>query len=154
VFAPYQFRSCSLQFAKRLLPFGFEATGDQAVVRIDSTITALGALRLVARPLHRKTPLCQRTVVIGLDPLGGGECSFDAQWRECGEHSLRHRVVDLHGADVEAVDAASIRDCLTGAVIARRGGAAGVLGAQLASAVSADGETLQQSGSFSHGAAA
>ena len=39
---------------------------------------ALGALGLVARPLHRETPLRQRAVVISLDPLGGEERNFDA----------------------------------------------------------------------------
>jgi hypothetical protein len=92
--------------------------------------------------------------MISLDPLGGGERSFDAQWCERSQHGLRHRVVDLDGADVKAVDAASIGDRLAGAVITRRGGAAGVMGAQLAPAVSADGKTLKQGGSFSHGAAA
>ena len=92
--------------------------------------------------------------MIGFDPLGGGKRGFDAQWRERSQHGLRHRVVDLDGADVEAVEAAFILDRLAGAVIARRGGAAGVMGAQLASAVSADGKTLQQGGSLSHGAAA
>ena len=73
-------------------------------------------------------------VVIGLDPFGGGERSFDVQWCERSQHSLRHRVVDLDGADAEAVEAALILDPLAGAVITRTGGAAGVMGAQLASA--------------------
>ena len=84
------------------------------------------------------------SVVIGLDPLSSGERGFDAQWCERSQHGLRHSVVDLDGADVEAVEAAFIFDPLAGAVITRRGGAAGVMGAQLASAVSADGKTLQQ----------
>jgi hypothetical protein len=141
--APCKFGFRSLQFAKRLLPFGFEAAGDETVVWIDSAIMALSALRLVARPLHRETPLRPRAVVIGLDPLGGGECSFDAKRRERSKHGLRHRIVDLHGSDVEAIDAASIRDRLPGAVIARRSHATGVMGTQFASTLSADRETLQ-----------
>ena len=145
---------CSLKFAKRLLPFGFDAACDQTVLRIDGAITALGALRLIACSFHREAPLRQRPVVIGLDPLSGDERGFDADWCERSQHGLRHRVVDLDGADVEAVEAAFILDPLAGAVITWRGGAAGVMGAQLASAMSADGKTLQQRGSFSHGAGA
>jgi hypothetical protein len=102
----------------------------------------------------REAPLRQRPVAIGLDPLGGGDRSFDAQWRKRSQHGLRARVVDLDGTDVEAIEAALIHDPLTGAVITRRGGAAGVMGAQFAPAVPADGKTLQQGGSLSHGAAA
>jgi hypothetical protein len=56
-----------------------------------------------------------RSVVIGLDPLGSGDRSFDALWCERGQHVLRRRVVGLDGADVEAVEAASILDPLAGA---------------------------------------
>ena len=57
--------------------------------------------------------------MIGLDPLGAASAASRPEWREGGKHGLRHRVVDLHGADVEAVDAATIRDRLAGAVITR-----------------------------------
>src|SRR5689334_17870317 len=154
LFASRQLRFGSLQFAQQLLPFGFEPACDQTVIRIDSAITALGALRFIACALDREAPLGQRPIMIGLDPHGGGQGSFDAQWRECRQHGLRHRVVDLDGADVKAVEAASILNPFAGAVITRRGGAAGVVGAQPASAVSADGKTLQQGGSLSHGTAA
>ena len=89
--------------------------------------------------------------MIGFDPFSGGQCSLDAQRCERAQHGLRHRIVNLHGADVEAVEAAAMDDVLAGAVITWRGSATGVMRVQLASAVSADGETLQQSGSFSHG---
>ena len=110
-------------------------------------------MRLVACALDRETPLRQRAVVIGFDALGRGERGLDTERRERGKHGARHRLVDLHGADAQAVDAATIDDALAGAVIARRGGAAGVVRAQLASALSADGQPLQQGASFSHGTA-
>src|SRR2546427_347930 len=90
----------------------------------------------------RSSSFLSRAVVIVVDPLGGGARSFDAQWCERSQHGLRHRVIDLDGTDVEAVEAAFILDPLAGAVITRRGGAAGVMGAQFASAVPADGKTL------------
>jgi len=89
--------------------------------------------------------------VISFDPFSGGERSSDAERCERGEHGPRRRIVDLHRADVETVEAAAIDDVLAGAVITGRAGAACVMRVQLASAMSADGETLQQRGSLSHG---
>ena len=143
-----------LEFTQAVLPFGFETTSDEAVVGVDGAIATLGALRLVACALDRETPLRQRVVVIGFDALGRSERGLDTARRERGKHGVRHRLVDLHGADAKAVDAATIDDALAGAVIARRRGAAGVVRAQLASALAADGQPLQQCASFSHGAAA
>src|SRR6516165_1960652 len=143
-----------VELAQAVLPLGLDAAGDEAVVGVDSAIATLGALRLVACALDRETPLRQRAVVVGFDALGRGERGLDAERRERSKHGVRHRLVDLHGADAEAVDAAAVDDALAGAVIARRRGAAGVVCAQLASALSADGQPLQQSASFSHGTAA
>ena len=74
--------------------------------------------------------------------------------RKRGKHGLRYRLVDLHCSDAEAVDTASICDRIPRAVIAGRSCTTSVVGAQLASAMSAYRETLQQSSSLSHGTAA
>jgi hypothetical protein len=111
-------------------------------------------LRVVACPLDRETPLRQRTVVVGFDALRRGERGLDTKRRERGKHRARRHLVDLYGADVEAIDATALDDALASAVIACRYGAAGVVRAQPASALAADGQPLQQSASFSHGAAA
>src|SRR4029077_18236834 len=143
-----------LELAQRLFPFGFEATCDKTVVWIDGAITALGAMRLIGRTLHRETPLRQRSVAVGLDPVGGGDRGFDAQRCERSQHCLRHCIIDLDGSGAETVEAASILDPVAGAVVTRRSGAASIMGEQLASAVPADGHTLQQGGSLSHCAGA
>src|ERR1700676_1138541 len=143
----------ALELAQAVLPFGFDATGDQAIVGVDGAIATLGALCLVACALERETPLRQRAVVVGFDALGRSERSLDAERRERGKHGVRHCLVDLHGADAQAVDATSIDNAFAGAVIAGGRGAPGVVRAQLASALSASGQALQQSASFSHGTA-
>ena len=61
------------QFAERFLPFEFEAAGATRRCLDRQRDAALRALRLATCPLHCETPLDQRTVVISLDPLGGGE---------------------------------------------------------------------------------
>src|SRR5262249_20430303 len=129
---------------------GLDATGDETVVGVDGAIATFGALRVVACPLNRETPLRERAVVVGLKPFSGGERRLDTKGRERGKHGLRHRFVDLHGADAEAIDAAALDDALAGAVIACRCGAAGVVGTQFASAQPADGQPLQQGASLSH----
>jgi hypothetical protein len=91
--------------------------------------------------------------VVGFDALRRGDRGLDTKWRKRGEHGARHRFVDLHGADIEAVDAATTDDALAGAVIARRRGAAGVVRAQPAATLPADGQPLQQGASLPHGAA-
>ena len=73
-----------------------------------------------SRALDRETPLGQRIIAIGFEPFGRGERGFDTERRERGKNGARHRVVDLHGADAETVDAAAIDDVLAGAVIARQ----------------------------------
>ncbi len=82
---------------------------------VHSPIAAFGALRVAARTLDRETPLRQRAVVVGFDALGRGERGLDTKRRERGKHGARHRLVDLHGADGEAVDAATIDDAFAGA---------------------------------------
>src|SRR6516164_4843175 len=105
------FATCKLglglfQFAQALLPLGLDATGDETVVGVDGAIATFGALRVVACPLDRETPLRQRAVVVGFDALRRGERGLDTERRERGKHSARRHLVDLYGADVEASTAA------------------------------------------------
>ena len=64
------------RFGQALLPFAFEAARHQAVVGIDGAVAALGAARFVACPLDAETPLPERGLAIGLEPLRGRR-----QWR-------------------------------------------------------------------------
>jgi hypothetical protein len=143
LFATREFGLDLLELAQAALPFGFDATGDEAVVGVDGAIATLGALRLVACALDRETPLRQGAIAIGFDAFGRGERCLGTERRERGKHGARHRLVDLHGTDAQAVDAATIDDALAGTVVARGGRTAGVVSAQLASALSADGQPLQ-----------
>ena len=152
LFATCEFSFGRFQFTERFFPFRFEPAGDQPIVRIDGPVSTLGALRLVACPLDRQTPLCKRTITINFKPLGRGERSLDTEWCQRSKGSLRHGLVDLHCADAEAVDTATICDGLAGTMIAGGSSATRVVGAQLAAAVSAHGDALQQSAPFSHGA--
>jgi len=104
-----------LDLAQADLPLVLDAAGDEAVVGVHSPIAAFGALRVAARTVDRETPLRQRAVVVGFDALGRGERGLDTKRRERGKHGARHRLVDLHGADGEAVDAATIDDAFAGA---------------------------------------
>jgi hypothetical protein len=107
-----------LEFAQAVLPLGLETTGDETVVGVDRTIPTLSALGLVVCPLHREAPLRECAIVIGLEPLGNGKRSLDTEWFERRKHGACNCLVDLHCADAEAVDAATVCDGLTGAVVA------------------------------------
>src|ERR1700736_4728026 len=152
VFTTCEFSFGRFQFTERFFPFRFEPAGDQAIVRIDGPVSTLGALRHVACPLDRQTPLRKRTIAINFKPLGRSERSLDTKWCQRSKGSLRHGLVDLHRADAEAVDTAAICDGLAGTMIAGGSSATCVVGAQLAAAMSAHGDALQQRAPFSHGA--
>ena len=96
LFTTCEFSFGRFQFTERFFPFRFEPAGDQPIVRIDGPVSTLGALRLVACPLDRQTPLCKRTMAINFKPLGRGERSLDTEWCQRSKDSLRHGLVDLH----------------------------------------------------------
>ena len=121
-----------VECAQAVLPLGLEPTRNKTVVGVDGTIAPLGALRLVTRALDRQTPLRQRAIVIGLEALCCCKSRLNTKRRERGEYGARRRFIDLPRTDVKAIDAAAVCDGFAGAVIARRGGAAGVVSAQLA----------------------
>ena len=53
-----------VELAQAILPFGFETTGDETVVGIDSAIAALRPLSLVVCAFRSEAPLRKRAVVI------------------------------------------------------------------------------------------
>jgi hypothetical protein len=59
-----------VELAEAILPFGFETTGDETVVRIDSAIAALRPLSLVVCAFYSEAPLRKRAVVISFKLLG------------------------------------------------------------------------------------
>ena len=61
---------------QRLVPFGFQAVGDQAVVGVDGSVAAFCAAGLVAGLLDLSAPLGERGVVAVLEVLGGGEAGL------------------------------------------------------------------------------
>src|ERR1700751_4711470 len=93
--------------AQALLPFALEGASDQAVVGIDSTVAALGAVRFVACPLAAETPLLERGLAIGLEPLRRGDCGGELCRLEGGDKGPCDGLVNLDAADVEAIDAAA-----------------------------------------------
>jgi len=71
-------------------------------------VAALGAACFVACPLDAETPLPERGLAIGLEPLRGGDSGGELCWLESGDEGPRDGLVDLDAADVEAIDAAAL----------------------------------------------
>src|SRR6266567_5734630 len=136
--------------AQALLPLALEAAGHQPVVGIDGTIATLCALRFVGCPLHGKSPLLEHGLAIGFEVLGSGESGGELGWLQGGNERLRDGLVDLHAADIEAIDPAALEENLARAMIPRRGRAAAIVCVQAAAAMTAAGEALQQCTAFSH----
>ena len=153
LFAPGQLGFGLGQVAQALLPFGFEPAGDQAVVGIDRAVAPFGPLRSIALALDLAPPLRQGGIAIGFELLGRRERRFDRGRLDGLEQGPADRLVDLHAADSEAVDAPTLDDVLAGAVVAGRGVGAAVVGAQPPAAMATGGEALEQRCPLSHGAA-
>ncbi len=151
--AAFEFGPRLFEFAQALFPFRLEAAGDEAILGLDGTVPAFGALGFIARPFEGQTPLFERAVVIGFDPFGGAQRGLETGRLRRVEHGLGHRPVDLYAADVQAVHAACLDDVLTRTVIARRGVSSLVVDIQPPPAVAARGDALQQRASFSDRAA-
>ena len=81
----------------------------------------------------------ERGLAIGLEPLRGGDRGGELCRFEGGDEGPRDGLVDLDGADVEAIDAAALDQDLAGAMIPRRGAASAIVGVQAAAAVPAAG---------------
>src|SRR5258708_36801682 len=106
-----------IEFAQGFLPLSLETAGDKTIIRVDSAIATLGALRFIACPYHRETPLRERTVMVGFEPLGRGTCRLDTDVRQRCEHGPLTRFVNLQRTDGKAVHAATMCDVLAGAII-------------------------------------
>lgn len=134
-------------------PPSFQAASNQPVVWIDGTVAALGAARFVACPLDAETPLFERGLAICFEPLGSGERGSELRRLKGGDEGLRHSLVDLNAANVEAIDTTALDQDLAGTMIPRCGIAPTIVRVQAASAVAATGEALQQGAALPHGAA-
>jgi len=116
-FAPGEPGFGLLELAQALLPLALEAAGDETVLGIDSAIAAFGTLCLVPGTFSGEPALGERIVAIGFEPFGGGESGFETRWSKRGENGACNRIVDLHCADAQTKDAATIDD-----VFCRRSG--------------------------------
>src|SRR6188472_2286261 len=144
-----------LKRCERLLPFALQAAGDEAVLGLDSAVAPLGALRLILGALDLQPPLLQRGVVILLERLGRGERGLDAGGGERGQQRVGDRLVDLGAADPETPLATALDEHAARAVVGRAlvASPALVVHLQLAPAVPADRDSLQQRGALANGAA-
>lgn len=82
------------------VPFGFQPAGHQAVVRIDSTVTAFGFQRDVAGLFDLASVLVQGGVVAGLELVSGGESGLHRCRCHRGQERLGDGGVDGLPADV------------------------------------------------------
>ena len=151
--AARQFGLGGFEVPQGFLPLGLEASGDKPIIGVHGHVATLGSALFVSRALDRVTPVRESAVTIGFQPFGGRERGFDAERRQRGEKRAADGFVDLHGADVEAIASTTFDDVLARAVIAGRCGSAGIVRAQFAPAIAANGETLQKRAAFSHRAA-
>lgn len=142
--AAREFAARLLQGAQSLLPLRLEPACHQPVVGIDRAIAALGALDLLVGALDRQAPLGQGAVVIGLQQLRRTHRCPQAGGCHSAQEGMDHGLVDLRATDVQAVHAATIDDALVRALVARRLVLAAVVRVQLAPAVAAGGQSLQQ----------
>ena len=76
--------------------------------------------------------------------------SLDAGRTDRLQYGLGDRLVDLHSSHIQAQGAPPLGQLLAPAMISGRGGPAGVVGRQAATALATGAETLQQGRSFPH----
>ena len=79
MFTTRELRLGRLQLPQSILPLGLETARDRAVIGIDRTITALGALGAVARTFNVSPELRHGGLVIGFELLGGLYRGFEAR---------------------------------------------------------------------------
>jgi len=142
-----------LQFLQSVLPLSLKPARDQSVLRIHGAIAPLGTLCVVPRTLDVAAELHQGRFVIGFKLLDRLEQGFQACWCERGEKGLGNCRVNLDATHIEAVLAATIHDVLACAMIPRCRVSAGVVHGEAPSAMSTNGDALQECCPFSHGAA-
>ena len=129
-----------------VVPFGFQAAGDQAVVGVDRAVAAFGPAGLVAGLLDLSAPLRERGVVAVLEVLGGGQAGLQRGGLQRRQERLGDRGVDRLPADAQVAGAAALDQLAgAGAVVAGRGfGGAVVVDGEFAPAGAAGGQALQQ----------
>ena len=134
------------QLLQRGVPLGFQAAGDQPVVRVDGPVAALGPAGLVAGLLDLSAPLGERGVVAVLELLGGGQAGLQRGGLQRGQERVGDGGVDRDAADAQVPGAAAVDELAgAGAVVAGGGlGRAVVVDGELAPAGPAGGQPLQQ----------
>jgi Molybdate transporter of MFS superfamily len=110
--AALQLKLGSLNRAQAFLPFAFKATRHQPVVRVDSAIAALGALRFVIGSLDPEPPLLQPHFAFGFQPLSGGKSSGKPGRLQSSDEDPGDGLVDLDAANIEAIDTAVLDENL------------------------------------------
>src|SRR5205823_12110853 len=88
--------------------FGFQAAGDQSVVRVDGPVAAFGFGRGVAGLFDLAAPLVQRGVVAVLERFGGGQAGVQRGGLQRGQERLGDRGVDRQPADVHVPGSAAV----------------------------------------------
>ena len=137
-----------------VFPFGFESARDESILGLDQTEAAFGALGLVTSAFDLQAPLVQSGVMVEQGLLSHSRGRVQGLWRNRIEKGVGDGLVDGPGANVEAVHATPMDDVFAGAVIARRGVAARVVGSEPAAAMPTTGQALQQRRTLSHSASA
>ena len=97
--APAKFSLGVGQCLQRLLPVGFQAAGDQPVVRIDSQVAPLGLGRVIAGPLDLATPLCEGGVHAGLQLRGRVQAGLQPGRRQGSQERGGDGSVDADATD-------------------------------------------------------
>jgi hypothetical protein len=81
------------ELAETRFPLGLEATSDEAIVRIDSAVASLGALRFITCTLYLSALLRECGVVPRLAELHGAQRCFDSSRRDRGEERVGDSLV-------------------------------------------------------------
>jgi hypothetical protein len=87
------------ELLQRLVPFGFQPAGDQAVVGVDRAVAAFGATGPIAGLLDLPAPLRQGGVVAVLEVLGGGQAGLQRGGLQRRQERLGDGGVDGQPAD-------------------------------------------------------
>lgn len=127
--SPFQLRLGGLQRTQCLLPLPLQRAGDQAIVGIDGAIAALSAVDGELRPLHVEPPLLESRFPVAFQALGSFDRGSESRRLKRLQESRGHGFIDLHAADIEAIDAPAFDDDLASTMIAGCRIAAAIVGA-------------------------
>jgi hypothetical protein len=97
-----------------------------------------------------QAPLGKSSLAVRLEPFGGSEGGSDSGRLQRLQEGLGDGLIDLHAANINA---AVVDHGFTGAVITRADAAAAIVGPQVAAAMTAPGEALEQRAALPDGAA-